>query len=353
MPLENLRSRIDNIDQNILKLLNERANCAAEIGKIKAKECSVVFVPGREQAVFQKLEAENKGPLSNEAIRYIYREIISSSIALEKQLKIAFLGPKGTYTEQAAWKSFGSSVSYTAMPTIEDVFTAVDRGEVDYGVIPSENTSEGSVLNTLDMFIESDLKIIAQCDLNIAHCLIASGSMDQIKTVKSKDQAIGQCRNWLRRNLPNIELIHTDSTAKAVLEARDNPTIAAIGSEAASHQYNVPILAKSIQDQQENITRFFTISKQPAPIVEGVSYKTTILISINNEPGVLMKTLEAFQKRNINLSKIESRPSRRRIWEYFFYIDFSGHYNAPKAQDAMKELAESCVFLKWLGSYPG
>ncbi len=351
MSLDKCRSEIDNLDKSILELLNKRAQYAARIGQIKAEGNAPVFVPGREESVFRKLEANNTGPLSNEAIRYIYREIISASIATEKKLTIAFLGPEGTYTQQAAWRAFGSSVCYRPMPSIEDVFTAVARSEADYGVIPSENTSEGSVINTLDMFIDSDLKIISQIYLDISHNLIGHGSLKDIKYVKSKDQAIGQCRNWLRRHLPEAEYIHTNSTTAAVKEAANDPSIAAIGSEAAAHLYGVPIIESGIQDKKENITRFFTISREAAPITPGMQYKTTILIAINNEPGTLVKTLETFQKRSINLTKIESRPSRRRIWEYFFYIDFIGHHEDPEVKATLKELAESCVMVKWLGSY--
>lgn len=351
--LDSLRQKIDAIDKDILALLNQRAQFATEIGRIKQAANAPFYVPSREEALIQRLSEHNTGPLTKEAIRHIYREIISASIALEKQLKIAYLGPKATYTQQAAMKNFGSSVHYEALGTIPDVFEAVERGEADYGVIPIENSNEGGVLHSMDMLVESDLHIVAEVYLPIEHCLISSTSLERIETIYSKDQALGQCRNWLRTNLPQAQLVPSASTAEHIEAAKSTEGIAVIASALVSEQYGVPIVHSSIQDKANNTTRFLVIGhEQPSQPTGKDLDKTSLLIIINDEPAALQKALEPLGRRALNLTKIESRPSRRKAWDYVFFIDLIGHWQDATVQEAVSDLKKCCQLVKWLGSYP-
>ncbi len=351
--LDNLRQEIDAIDRTILEKLNARAKLAAEIGHIKKGTNAPFYVPAREESLMRRLSEANTGPLPDFAIRHIFREIISASIALEKKLKIAYLGPQATYTQQAAMKNFGSSVHYEPIGTIQDVFEIVERKEADYGVIPIENSNEGGVFHSLDMLAESDLHIVAEIYLPIEHCLISSSPLDTIDKVYSKDQALGQCRSWLRRHLPKAQLIPSASTSHDIDSAKDVPGVAVIASALAAEIYSVPILQSGIQDKADNTTRFFAIGHGQASVPSGANKdKTSLLITINDEPAALQAALEPFGKRGINMSKIESRPSRRKAWDYVFFIDIIGHWHDPAVQEAITELKTRCPFIKWLGSYP-
>lgn len=350
--LAELRKRIDAIDREFIVKLNERAVLASEVGRLKQGMGADFYVPAREEQVFQKLLGLNKGPLKADAVRNIFREIISASIALEKQLVIGYLGPEATFTEQAARRNFGGSVTYQPLSAIPDVFTAVQRGEADYGVIPIENSTGGAVIHSLDMLAETDLKIIAQIYLPVEHCLIAGCPLQDVREVRSKDQALSQCRDWLARHLPKARQVETDSTAAAVRAAAVEAGVAAIAAETASKKYSVPILARGIQDRADNVTRFLVIGPRPAETVDGVNWRSSIVLSLNDEVGALEKALRPFSSRGINLTKIESRPSRRKAWDYLFFIDFSGHWEDAPIQQAVAELKSGCPFLKWLGSYP-
>ncbi len=354
MSLEELRERIDIIDREIVERLNQRVELAAEIGKIKTALGAEMYVPVREEEVFRKLEkmAED-GPLDSRAIRGIYREIISASIALEKPLLIGYLGPEATYTQQAALKNFGSSVQYRPYNTIADVFLHVEKGEADYGVVPVENSTEGAVFHSLDMLAETELKITAQVYLPIEHCLLSRSPLEEIREVHSKDQALGQCRNWLREHLPNVELVNCSSTAHAVELAKEQDGVAAIAASLAGDLYEVPVLKKGIQDRAENITRFLVIAKKSGPAGNGgVAQRTSFVFSLKDRTGALQGALEPFSKRGVNLCKIESRPSRRKPWDYYFFIDCIGHFDTPEVQEAFGELEKMCSVVKWLGSYP-
>lgn len=355
-PLQPIREQIDAHDRQIVELLNSRLALAAEIGKLKRSSGGQIYVPEREDAVFRKVTALNKGPIKNEALRAIYREIMSAAIALEKPLLIAYLGPEATYTHAAAIKKFGASVEYTAIATISDIFTAVEKGEADYGIIPIENSTEGSVREALDGFVESDLKVVAQVFLEINHALISTTPLEKIEKVYSKDQALAQCRHWLQRHLPHAQLIDTASTAKAVQIARETPGTAAIAAELAAQLQGVPVLARNIQDLNDNTTRFFIIGKKASGPVGGGRDMTSLVISLGDEAashsGSLMKMLMPFGQRGINLSKVESRPSKRRPWDYLFFIDVTGHYEDPAMKEAIAELKKFCPLVKWLGSYP-
>jgi len=343
---------VDALDSEIVNLLNERVTHASEIGRIKHAKGSDYYDPTREAIVMAKITALNEGPSSNATLRAVYREVISSSISLEKKLLISYLGPEATYTHQAAVRNFGVSLSYRAMKTIPDVFSEVEKGEADYGVIPIENSTEGAVFHSMDMLVESDLQICSQVYLPIEHCIVSRVPLEQIKEVRSKDQALGQCREWLQANLPGVPTMDVVSTAEAVRMAGELDGVAAVASILSAQHYGVPVQVQGIQDREDNVTRFLVIGKTRArPLGDGRD-KTSLVISLKDEPGALEKTLRPFASRGINLSKIESRPSRKKAWDYLFFIDFIGHYEDATVQDALKELGEHCEFVKWLGSYP-
>jgi chorismate mutase/prephenate dehydratase len=352
MDLESLRKEIDAIDAELLQNLNRRVELAQKVGHYKLERGMEVYVPSREEQVFGRLAASNQGPLPAEAVRAIYREIISAAISLEKPLKVAYLGPEATYTHQAARKNFGSSIPFQPLPTVPDVFTSVKRGDADYGVVPVENSTQGTVISTLDMLVESELTIVAQIYLEIAHCLISQSPVEAIESVHSKDNALGQCRQWLARMLPGVELVDSPSTAASVTYARENPKAAAIASRIAAELYGVPVVAENVMDRTDNVTRFLVIGKSPTPMLGEGKDKTSLVFSLHDEPGSLLKALEPFSSRGINLCKIESRPSRRKAWDYYFYVDILGHRDEPKVAEALEELRRLCPVLKLLGSYP-
>jgi chorismate mutase/prephenate dehydratase len=343
---------VDALDLMIVQLLNQRVQHAGEIGKIKHANGADYYDPTREAQVMAKIARLNPGPITNHTLQSVYREVISGSIALEKKLVIAYLGPEATYTHQAALRKFGVSLDFRAIKTISDVFAEVEYGTADYGVIPIENSTEGAVFHSMDMLVESNLHICSQVYLPIEHCLISDSPMDRIKEVRSKDQALGQCRDWLRNNLSGVPLIDVVSTADAVCTAKEVEGVAAVASELSAQRYGVKIVARSIQDRAENVTRFLVVGKTRAsPLGEGRD-KTSLLFSLQDECGALEKALKAFASRGINLSKIESRPSRKKAWDYFFFIDLIGHYQDEPVQAALTELEAHCSFVKWLGSYP-
>jgi chorismate mutase / prephenate dehydratase len=356
MELDAIRKIIDGLDSELVVLVNKRLALAAEIGKIKRGTGEAIYVPEREDAVLRKVCDLNKGPVKNEALRAIYREIMSAAIALEKPLLVAYLGPEASNTYSAAKKKFGASVDYHAMGTIEDIFTAVEKGEADLAVIPIENSTEGSVREALDSFVESDLKIVGQIYMEITHALISRSPLEKIERVHSKDQALAQCRHWLQRHLPHAQQLDASSTTKAVLIAKEDPASAAVASESAAAHHGVPVVVRNIQDKADNTTRFFVLGKKPAGPVGGGKDMTSFLISLGDEAashsGSLLKMLMPFGERGINLSKIESRPSKKRPWDYFFFIDVTGHYDDPAMKAALGELTKFCPTVKWLGSYP-
>ncbi len=356
MDLSPIRAKIDSIDQKLVEMINERLTLAAEIGKIKRSTGGEIYVPEREDAVFRKVCGQNQGPIKDDALRAIYREIMSAAIALEKPLLIAYLGPEATNTHAAAMKKFGASVDYHAMATIGDIFTAVEKGEADLAVIPIENSTEGSVRETLDSFVESDLKIVGQIYLEITHALISQSPLEKIERVYSKDQALAQCRHWLQRHVPHAQLIDAPSTSRAVQIAKDDPKAAAVAGELAAAYYHVPVVSRNIQDKADNTTRFFVLGRKPAGPVGNGNDMTSFVVSLGDEAaahsGSLLKMLMPFAERGINLSKIESRPSKKRPWDYNFFIDVTGHYDNPEMKEAVAKLRTYCPVVKWLGSYP-
>jgi chorismate mutase/prephenate dehydratase len=356
MNLDSLRHKIDRLDGRIVELLNQRLALAADIGRLKRRKDGRVYVAEREDAVLRKVCGRNRGPIKDAALRAIYREVMSAAIALEKPLLIAYLGPEATNTHQAAMKKFGASVDYQGMTTIADIFTAVEKGEADCGVIPIENSTEGSVRDALDLFIDSDLKVVAQIYQEISHALISVSALEKITKVYSKDQALAQCRMWLQRHLPHAQILSAASTATAVQIARATPGAAAVASPLAAEHYGVPVVVPNIQDKSDNTTRFFVIGRQPSGSVGSGRDMTSFLISLGDDaaahPGALLKMLMPLAKRGINLSKIESRPSKKRPWDYYFFIDVTGHYDDPSMREAVARLCRFCPMVKWLGSYP-
>lgn len=352
MDLKELRQQIDSIDREIVCLLNRRTQLASQIGHIKREQGAEIYVPKREEEVFQRVQKLNEGPLPASALRAIYREIMSAAIALERKTVVAYLGPPATFSHQAALSKFGASLDYFPLSSISDIFAAVDRGDADYGVIPIENSTEGSVFHTLDMLAESELKILAQIFLEISHNLISRSAISEIRKVYSRDQAIAQCRRWLQTHLPKAEFIEVPSTARAVQIAAEEPGSAAIASSLAADLYAVPVVAPNIQDKADNTTRFLVMGRQSSgPLGQGRD-RSSILLSVRDEPGSLLAALECFSRRGINLTKIESRPSKRGRWHYVFFVDCVGHHEDPLLQEALAELRQHCAFVKWLGSYP-
>ncbi|MEO7599150.1 MAG: prephenate dehydratase [Opitutus sp.] len=356
MDLHSIREKIDRLDGQLVQVLNERLTLAAEIGKLKRSQGGQIYVAEREDAVLRKVTGQNQGPIKHEALKAIYREIMSAAIALEKPLVIAYLGPEASNTHAAALKKFGASVEYHGMATVSDIFTAVEKGETDYAVIPIENSTEGSVREALDSFIESDLKIVAQIYLEISHALISNSRLEEIERVYSKDQALAQCRHWLQRHLPHAQLVDAPSTSRAVQLAKQEPGTAAIAGELAAEHYGVPIVERNIQDKADNTTRFFVIGRKPSGAVGGGKDITSFAISLGDQasanPGALLKMLMPMAERGINLSKIESRPSKKRPWDYYFFIDVTGHFEDQSMKEALAELQQFCPLVKWLGSYP-
>jgi chorismate mutase/prephenate dehydratase len=350
MSLEGLRQKIDRIDSRLINLLNQRARIAAEVAKTKKDRGSARYSPDREKQILNRISHLNPGPLSSQAVEAIYREIMSSSLAQQKPLRIAYLGPQASFTHQAALKKFGSQVMYSDSNSITDVFSEVEKGSVDYGVIPIENSIEGAITHTLDMFVDSDLKICAQIVLEISHNLLSNCPKSKIKRVYSNPQVFGQCRSWLQKNLANVEKIEVSSTARAAQTVRRVRNAACIASLLAAKIYKLKVLAQGVEDSPHNITRFLVISKHEFNPTG--SDRTSILFSIKDRVGALHNMLLPFKKHRINLTKIESRPSKKKAWDYYFFIDLVGHYKDNKINKALDELEGKCKFLKILGSYP-
>ncbi len=355
MSVDKMRKQIDLIDKKILELLNSRATASQKIGRIKLKKGQGIYAPHREKEVLDRLKVLNQGPLTPSALEAIYREIMSSSISLEKPVRIAYLGPEFTYTHQAAQKKFGASVNYFACANISDVFAEVERGRSDYGVVPVENSTEGAVNYTLDMFIDSPLKICAELYLPISHHFLSNAdTIKSVNQVYSNPQAFAQCRLWLESNIPSARLVATSSTADAAKYVAEHPQfrgeIACIASLIAGKAYNLKVLANSVEDNASNTTRFIVISRSEAMPTD--KDRTSIVFAIKDRVGALHDMLVPFQKANINLTKIESRPSKKKVWSYFFFVDFEGHSNEARVEQALKTLEKSCTLLKTLGSYP-
>lgn len=344
------RKAIDKLDAQIVRLLNERTRQVLAIGEIKLKAGEEIYAPHRELAVFARVCKQNDGPITNESLRAIYREVMSSALSLEKSLTIAYLGPEATFTHQAAIRRFGASLNYAPQKTIADVFTEVSKGRADYGVVPVENSTEGVVTHTLDMFVDSDLKIVSQIVLKVQQCLMSNTPRARIKKLYVHPQSLAQCRGWLQAHLPRVEIVETSSNARSAELAAREPGAAAIGGLLAAEKYQLRVLEQAIQDNAANATRFLVLGRKCSPATG--NDRTSLMVSISHKVGALHHSLAAFRRYRINLTKIESRPSKRRAWEYFFFIDCDGHALDCKVAKAIALLERECSYVKVLGSYP-
>ena len=350
MSLEEHRKAIDGIDKKLVRLLNERTGHALAIGAIKLEAGEEIYAPHRERLIFQRLAKLNEGPIPEESMRAIYREIMSCSLSLEKSLTVAYLGPEATYTHQAAIRRFGSSLRYTPQKTIKDVFDEVQKERADYGVVPIENSTEGVVTHTLDLFVDSPLKIVAQIVMPIQHCLVRSNRRTKVRRLYSHPQALAQCRVWMQQNLPSVEVIEASSTTRAAEKAAEDKAGAAIAGSLAAERYNLEIVDHHIQDNAANATRFFVLGRKCSPSTK--NDRTSLVIGIEDKVGALHEVMGPFRKYRLNMTRIESRPSKRKAWEYLFFIDCDGHYGDKKVANAIEELERISRFVKILGSYP-
>ena len=347
-----VRREIDALDSKLLELINRRAELAIEVSGLKKKDSLGVYDLGREKEIESKITGSNPGPLSNQDILFVFREIISRCRSLQHDEKIAYLGPEGSFSNQAAFRKFGVSSEFFPVSSFEDVFREVHGRRADFGIVPVENSVEGSVGDVLDMLLEWDLSISAECFERIEHFLLSlSGDIGEVKTVASHPHALGQCRKWIAANLYGVALLETSSTAAAAKIAARDKSVAAIASEFSGSIYSLKTIESHIEDSPRNTTRFVVVGREkPSPSGED---KTSIAFSVRDEPGALHKTFFLpFSESGINLTKIESRPSRDRQWEYVFFADFSGHHEEEAVMDALGRVEANCVFLKILGSYP-
>jgi chorismate mutase/prephenate dehydratase len=351
MNLGDWRSRINSIDNQILNLLNQRAEAALQIGDLKRRQDAPSYVPEREAEVLSRLVAAASGPLPAEAVTAVWREILSACRVLEGPLTVAYLAPQGTFTHQAARERFGAAADYRPSRTIAETFDDVERGRVHFGVVPVENSTDGAVNVTHDRLVNTDVQICGELTLEIAqHLLSRAADLADVKRVLSHPQGLGQCRAWLAEHLPEVPQEETASTAGAVELAAADPGIAAIASDLAGRLYGVPILRRRIEDNRHNATRFLVLGHRAGK--PSGRDKTSILFAMPNQPGALYRILEPFARSGLNLTKIESRPAKRMPWEFVMFVDFEGHRETPEVAAALSEAAERTVYLKVLGSYP-
>ena len=349
--LKFLRQKIDSLDEQILHLLNQRAEVALEVGRVKSETRRDPYNPQREEEILKRLESQNSGPFPRKAVSSVFQEIISACRSLEVELTVVYLGPPATHTHLAAIERFGNSVHALPTESIEEVFDAVERGSASFGVVPIENSTEGVVNRTLDRFIESEVKICGEILIRISHDLLSrSGSPEKIRKIHSHPQALAQCRQWLRKRFPQVALSETTSTARAAQLAAEDEEAAAISSSLAAHLYGLKVVESRIEDYLHNYTRFLVLGRQ---MMERTGRdKTSLLFSISHSPGSLYEILKPFSAKAINLTKIESRPIKDKPWEYVFFLDFEGHGADRQVQEALTEMKREVLFFKLLGSYP-
>lgn len=351
MKIEDMRKEIDKIDLKIQDLLGRRGLTVLEIAKIKKMSGKRCYAPDREKLIFDRILKKNKGPMPNEGLKAIYREIVSACRNLEMPISVAYMGPEASFSHQAAMEKFGSSTELIPAADIAEVFMLTEKGEVDLGIVPVENSSEGVVTYTVDMFVDSPLKIINEMMIEVVHYLV-SGEKDisRVKTIYSHPQVFGQTKNWLRHNFPDAKLIQVESTAEAARIVSNKNACAAITSRWAAKVYGLNVLRAHLEDMAHNYTRFLVVAK------DGVGRtgrdKTSLIFSVKDNPGTLYHYLSVFARAKINLSKIESRPSKKKAWDYLFFIDLEGHIEDLKIKKALAKLEDSCVYMKVLGSYP-
>jgi chorismate mutase/prephenate dehydratase len=362
--LEQVRADIDAIDTAIQRLINQRAECAQRVAQIKLAEAhaarqrgeperEVLFYrPEREAQVLRRIIAANPGPLDGNSVAFIFREIMSACLALERPMQVAYLGPEGTFTQAAAVKHFGHAAITLTQPTIDAVFAQVESGACNYGVVPVENSTEGMVAHTLDNFMDSPLKICGEVELGIHHHLLALPGVAraEIRQICAHQQALAQCRNWLDRQFPDVERVAVSSNGEAARLASLAAGVAAVAGDSAASLYKLEKLFEHIEDYADNTTRFLIIGREEVP--PSGSDKTSIIVSGRNKPGLLLSLLEPFRRNNISLTRIDTRPSRTEKWAYVFFIEFEGHQQDPNIAAILHELREQSILLKPLGSYP-
>src|SRR5690606_25958499 len=346
--LLSLRNQIDHLDEEILARLAQRARCAQRIGTIKQGN---LYRPEREAQVLRRLAEENPGPLPDSAVQTIFREIMSACLALEQPLKVAYLGPAGTFSESAARKHFGSAPNFLPMAAIDDVFRAVEAGNADYGVVPVENSTEGAVGGTLDLLLANPLQVCGEVRLRIHQQLMSRAEgIGAAKRIYSHSQSLAQCHEWLNRNLPHLPRIPVASNAEAARMASEDPESCAIAGEAAAQLYGLNILAPNIEDDPNNTTRFLVIADHDAG--QSGQDRTSLVFSTPNRPGAIHGLLEPLARHGVDLTKLQSRPARSGLWEYVFYADINGHREDAQVAAALQELNERAAFVKIIGSYP-
>ncbi|MDD9860328.1 MAG: prephenate dehydratase [Nitrospira sp.] len=351
--IDECRREIDRLDDEILRLLNERSHHVMAIGqaKRKADPQALLRTPGREAAIVERLTRQNHGPFPSEAIRPVYREIMSASLSLEGVQTVAYLGPPATFTHVAAMGKFGASAQYVPLSGIKEVFDAVERGRALYGVVPIENSTEGVVNYTLDMFIDSNLLIYGEIMQEVTHHLMSNNTrVADIRTVYSHPHALAQCRTWLETHLPTVPVVDTPSTADAAARCGAEQGAAAIASELAARMYDLNIVQSRIEDHLNNVTRFLVLCQHEAEATG--KDKTSIMLSVQDKAGALYELLRPFASHGISMTKIESRPSRRKAWEYLFFVDLEGHRRDKRVCQTLEDLKGRCLFAKILGSYP-
>ncbi|MBL4661246.1 MAG: prephenate dehydratase [Alcanivoracaceae bacterium] len=351
--LSKLRDEIDNIDSSIQQLISQRANIASQVAQTKAKSESggAFYRPEREAQVLRAVKARNKGPLKDETLVRLFREIMSACLAQQKPLNIAYLGPAGTFSEMATYKYFGHSVSAMPVTSIDHVFAEVEAGIADFGMVPVENSTEGAVNNTLDMFLSSPLKICGELDLPIHHNLMSRAEdLNEINTIFSHRQSLAQCRGWINENMPHAECIAVSSNAEAAKRAQYTDHTAAIAGISAATMYGLTVLHKEIEDRSDNSTRFLVIGKQI--LVTSGDDKTSLLVAAKDQPGALFHILKPLSECGVSMTRIESRPSKRGKWDYVFFIDVDGHSEDENLAKALRLLKRITTQLKVLGSYP-
>jgi chorismate mutase/prephenate dehydratase len=346
--LDKLRQQIDALDGRIVDLLNERARIVVEIGRLKQATNIPIYAPDREKAVMDKVRRLNHGPLGDRCLEAVYRELMSGSFALEKPLKIGFLGPKGSFSHLASIRKFGSSVEHVPLTDISMVFHEVSRGHIDYGLVPVENSIGGGVVDTLDAFLHSSAKICAEVKITIHHNLLAKEPWQQIRQIYSKPEVFNQCRNWLAAMAKDLDVQPAASSSRAAELAAAEPGVAAIGSSLAGELYGLHVLFENIEDNPDNVTRFFVIGREPAR--KTGDDKTAIMFTTANKPGALAEVLDVFKENGINLTNLQQRPSKKVNWEYVFFVDAVGHVD--DMQRAIDEAQKHCLQLTVLGSYP-
>ncbi len=350
MTLEDLRKQIDELDAKLVGLLNDRARIVMEIGKLKTQNERPIYAPDREKQVLDKVVKANHGPLPDRTMAAIWRELMSGSFVLEKPLRIAYLGPGGSFSHTAALLKFGRSVEYEPLADIRGIFDEISKGHCDLGIVPIENSTGGGVVETLDALVETDVKVCAEVLMTIHHNLLANCTLEEVEKIYSKPEVFDQCRNWLSSTFKETNTIAVASTAKAAQTAADEAYAAAIGSRVAAEIYGLEVICENIEDVANNVTRFLVVSREDArPTGED---KTAILFSTAHKAGALADVLSVFKQHDINLTNIQSRPSKKRGWEYVFLVDFLGHRTEEKVQAGLEEAKQHCLQLSILGSFP-